>query len=1205
MVSLAFLENLKKEQTLIVVGAMVLATVMGALLLWFFTADDITAIEEESTWQTAQRDPFGVEKADSDVVTIGDVTIPWPDKLSDIEENYIWGTDYRHPDTDRDGMEDGWEALYARPNPITGRLTIDPNVWDPYENPDGDGFDLNGNGVIDKHEALFNLREYVGGVEWDWVKGHFTDNDTVFGGLNPEFNWQEIGMRGGFHLYDDPLDGIFGDRTNPDDDLFDDYLRYNPYLPDIFKPVTTNPSLWDTDGDGIDDGWELHYARIFDTEYFDEGETRVYQGSVNTFLEAIIEGPLYYIEVDGKEVEFKPGMISPLNPADARYDMDVRFGYTVSNGVKTEVMIYARDDLNNLEEYENQTSPLLWDTDGDSYYNAIKGTFYNLNDFIEVNIEYTQSAVDWSNDGLLNFKTCPFKADTDGDGMPDGWELSSNLDPLNSSDRFKDLDGDGLPNYLEMAFPNRENMWFQTDPLNPDTDGDGMLDGWEAYNAMIISRSPALNLKEDLEDKIIDGFKTIYTVSPMIADGEEDNDGTWNITDTGEVIYVRTPDGLTNYEEFIGTTQYPVSTNPNYPDTDGDGLFDGVELKVGFVGELIGGIYYTNPDIAGTYYTNATLADSDNDWGGSEIIGQRGNTSRRLDDWEETNGITKYVLPPNGFDDDGDGVIDNEGEKLVFSPTNATNPDSDLDGWLDVDELFGIDTTLLWSESPLGIVRTDPNKWDTDNDMMSDYDELIYIPNYRPWITDPNNPDTDGDGMEDGLENTVDFFPLIDWNKNDNYDANGDGDYDDEGDIFSTVDRTNPTMWDTDQDSLPDGWEYRMGKCIKNEKNKRMIQEYDKIYRTNYWNELLEGQFFWIINPLIASDVFDDPDRDGLNNRQEYENGTDPLNPDTDGDGMPDGWELDSKNRGPPIYHPQKRKYVYHLNPLSPPNEPDWCLDADHDGFIYSIWTPRDITKSSFDLVFYYFPFINLYEYQYGIDLDGDGINDITTSPAPRLPESGMMGGYDTDGDGMPDGWEVWVTDFIGNESKVNAFEDNDSLPKGWEDLFNGSAWERPECYIYEAKDNETVWDPWANSITVNRRTFRPAGLVASPDFYKGRLYSDRKDTNRNGVDDGDEDDDNDNYNNYIEYKAHTDPTDRESYPTKANIPALREGPPRAIEIDMGAQPEGGEEIPIVEWLGSLDPVRAAEEYLSLVEMRVIDPAQRGALTDMKIEGDE
>jgi hypothetical protein len=67
--------------------------------------------------------------------------------------------------------------------------------------------------------------------------------------------------------------------------------------------------------------------------------------------------------------------------------------------------------------------------------------------------------------------------------------------------------------------------------------------------------------------------------------------------------------------------------------------------------------------------------------------------------------------------------------------------DSDSDGLDDVFE---------------GILGTDPNKADTDNDGLSDGAEVGYdldILHYTPGLdTDPLNPDTDGDGLVDGLD---------------------------------------------------------------------------------------------------------------------------------------------------------------------------------------------------------------------------------------------------------------------------------------------------------------------------------------------------------------------------------------------------------------------------------------------------------------------
>ena len=58
-------------------------------------------------------------------------------------------------------------------------------------------------------------------------------------------------------------------------------------------------------------------------------------------------------------------------------------------------------------------------------------------------------------------------ADTDGDGMGDGWETGYGLDPL-ANDAGADADGDGLDNGQEAA------LGF--DPTQADTDGDGYDD---------------------------------------------------------------------------------------------------------------------------------------------------------------------------------------------------------------------------------------------------------------------------------------------------------------------------------------------------------------------------------------------------------------------------------------------------------------------------------------------------------------------------------------------------------------------------------------------------------------------------------------------------------------------------------------------------------------------------------------------------------
>ena len=80
----------------------------------------------------------------------------------------------------------------------------------------------------------------------------------------------------------------------------------------------------------------------------------------------------------------------------------------------------------------------------------------------------------------MAYGTDPLNADTDGDGIGDYIEIVNGLDPLDPYDKdsfmgYNDIDGDGLSDYDEI-------IRYNSDPINPDTDADGLKDGFEIIN---------------------------------------------------------------------------------------------------------------------------------------------------------------------------------------------------------------------------------------------------------------------------------------------------------------------------------------------------------------------------------------------------------------------------------------------------------------------------------------------------------------------------------------------------------------------------------------------------------------------------------------------------------------------------------------------------------------------------------------------------
>ena len=158
----------------------------------------------------------------------------------------------------------------------------------------------------------------------------------------------------------------------------------------------------------------------------------------------------------------------------------------------------------------------------------------------------------------------------------------------------------------------------------------------------------------------------------------------------------------------------------------------------------------------------------------------------------------------------------------------------------------------FWGVFSASAATVDPMKTqDTDGDGLSDWDEI------HLYHTNPNLADTDGDGYPDGEEVAHGYSPLVAGKTLKEVDSDGDGLSDwDEIHVY----HTDPFNKDTDGDGYPDGEEVAHG----------------------YSPLLGQGQ--------LAVNV--DSDHDGLNDAWEIALGTDLLNPDTDGDGYPDGTEV-------------------------------------------------------------------------------------------------------------------------------------------------------------------------------------------------------------------------------------------------------------------------------------------------------------------------
>ncbi|MFK8018571.1 MAG: PQQ-binding-like beta-propeller repeat protein [Pseudomonadales bacterium] len=151
-------------------------------------------------------------------------------------------------------------------------------------------------------------------------------------------------------------------------------------------------------------------------------------------------------------------------------------------------------------------------------------------------------------------------SDADGDGTPGWWEALYGLSDADALDAADDNDTDGLS--------NRDEYAQGTDPTVADTDGDGLTDGYEVNTSNTLpteadsdydgatdgqevnSLSSNPLLRDTDGDNMSDGFEALYGLDAL-----DDNDGELDPDN----------DGYSNFEEFTLATDPLIATKLSLP----------------------------------------------------------------------------------------------------------------------------------------------------------------------------------------------------------------------------------------------------------------------------------------------------------------------------------------------------------------------------------------------------------------------------------------------------------------------------------------------------------------------------------------------------------------------------------------------------------------------------------------------------------------
>ncbi len=286
---------------------------------------------------------------------------------------------------------------------------------------------------------------------------------------------------------------------------------------------------------------------------------------------------------DGLEkVEFYDGTTklgeTPAYPGNDYYDF---YWYVAENGSRS-ISAKAIDLFGGV----TLSSPLLFNAAANNDFDGMPDDWETAN-YLDPNDPY-DGEIDADTDGYTNleeylFGTDPQIAeDSDFDGIPDGWEYHNGTD-IHIADCSQDTDTDGLANL--------EEYWYGTNPNLADSDNDGLDDGFEVNQTLT---SPTE--KDSDFDGLSDSYEVTHSLDPLNysdATGDADLDGLNNLWEFKLGLNPRSadsdsdsvPDALEDFDgDGLGTLAEVAThgSDPNQPDSDADGLNDGWEFIYGF-----------------------------------------------------------------------------------------------------------------------------------------------------------------------------------------------------------------------------------------------------------------------------------------------------------------------------------------------------------------------------------------------------------------------------------------------------------------------------------------------------------------------------------------------------------------------------------------------------------------------------------------------